>query len=148
MPSINVPIGPQGPVVELFVGVSSARLMAMRAAGLPDPVLQPVRLLIDTGASSTNICSSIMAKMGMPPTGQVPVFTPSTGGVPVFMDQYDVNLYFTFAQQSQPVHIVPTVPIICADFQAQGIHGLIGRDILGKAGFVYHGDIQLCVLNF
>ncbi|MFK8398186.1 aspartyl protease family protein [Pseudomonas sp. BGr12] len=148
MPSINVAIGPQGPVVELYVGVSSARLTAIRNAGLPDPPLQTVRLLIDTGASGTNICSSVMSRFGMQPTGTVQVFTPSTGATPVSMDQYDVNLYFTFSQASQPVHMIPTVPITCADFQAQGIHGLLGRDILNRAGFVYHGDLSLCVLNF
>lgn len=148
MPSINVPIGPQGPVVELFVGVSSARLQAIKSQGMPDPQLQMVRLLIDTGASSTNICSSVMAKMGMPPTGQVQVYTPSTGNTPVSMDQYDVNLYFPFPQKNLPAHTIATVPIICAEFQAQGIHGLLGRDILSKAGFVYHGDLNLCVLNF
>ncbi len=84
----------------------------------------------------------------MPPTGQVPVLTPSTGAVPVFMPQYDVNLYFQFAAPGVPAHVIPTVPIICADFEAQGIDGLLGRDILSKAVLIYHGDMKICTLAF
>ncbi|HBN9840095.1 TPA: hypothetical protein L3922_004686 [Pseudomonas aeruginosa] len=148
MPSIPVQIGPQGPVVELYVGVSSARLTAIRSAGQPDPALERVRLLIDTGASNTNICTSVIQKFNMPPTGSVPVYTPSTGSTPFMMDQYDVNLYFTFTQINTPAHVITTIPITCTDFQAQGIHGLLGRDILSKAGLSYHGEMNLCVLSF
>lgn len=64
------------------------------------------------------------------------------------MDQYDVNLYFVFSNPGSAPYTIPTVPIICADFQSQGIHGLLGRDILARASLSYHGEHNFCVLNF
>lgn len=148
MPNLNTPISAQGPVVDVFVGVSSARNRALQAAGTPLPPLQRVRLLIDTGASGTTICSSVMARFSMPPTGQVPVYTPSTGSTPVPMDLYDVNLYFMFPNGNVPPHPIDTVPVMSADFQAQNIDGLIGRDILQRGSLIYHGDINLCTISF
>ncbi len=148
MPSINVQISAHGPIVDAFVGISNARLQALLAAGIVPPPPQPVRLLIDTGASMTNVCSSVMANLGMSPTGQINVLTPSTGGTPVQMDTYDVNLYFGFPGRNIPVHTVPTVPIVCTDFQAQGIQGLIGRDILQKSVLIYNGEVGISTLSF
>ena len=152
MSRMNLLIGPQGPVVDVFVGVSQARLNAIRAAGQPDPQVERARLLVDTGASNTNICVSVIGRLGITATGQVPVNTPSTDGVPVFMDQYDVNLYFIFAGTAGPTsggsHTIPTIPITCANFQNTGIQGLLGRDILSKTSLVYLGDINVCSLNF
>lgn len=148
MPSINVPIGPLGPVLDVMVGVSSPRLAALKNAGISPPALIQARMLIDTGASSTNICGSVMKHLNLAATGQTMVLTPSTGMTPVAMDQYDVNLYFPFATAGTNPHAIRTIPIICADFTAQGIHGLIGRDILERASIFYNGDLQLCTLNF
>lgn len=148
MPSINVPVGPSGPVVDVFVGVSAPRSKALQDAGQPVPGIVNARMLIDTGASSTNICSSVIQRLSLVPTGQAMVLTPSTGTAAVTMDQYDVNLYFPYPQASTPPHVIRTIPIICADFTAQGIHGLIGRDILARSNMFYNGDLQLCTLNF
>ncbi|WP_372484152.1 hypothetical protein AB9H29_14455 [Stenotrophomonas sepilia] len=150
MPNLNIPIGPQGPVVDVYVGVSSARQRALQDNGQPVPNLQRVRLLIDTGASRTTICDSVMSQFAMQPTGQVPVSTPSTGATPVYMSLYDVNLYFLFQGGAvpPPMHMVDTVPVIATDFQAQGIQGLVGRDILARGSLIYHGDINLCTLTF
>ena len=129
----------------MFVGVSTPRLAALSAAGQAPPALVPIRMLVDTGASNTNLCDSVIQKLSIAPTGAVQVHTPSTGNAPVAMDQYDVNLYINLPGL---VHTIPTIPIICANFASQGIHGLIGRDILASTTLIYHGPLKIFTLNF
>lgn len=151
MPSLSLQITPYGPVVDLMVGVSSPRYEAMKKAGLPDPPLIKARMLVDTGASQTNVCTSIIQQLGISPTGQVMMHTPSTGTTPVAMDQYDVNFYINLPHASalqNSMHVVPTIPVTSSNFSAQGIDGLIGRDILESATLVYHGHIKLFTLSF
>lgn len=145
MPSLNLLISPLGPIIDLHVGVSKARKHALAAAGLPVPPDIACRLLVDTGASSTNVCQSIITQLGSAPTGMVNVATPSTGQTPVAMPQYDARLVFTFPDLT---YAVDAVPVICADFVSQNIHGLLGRDQLERATLVYHGPLKLCVLSF
>ncbi|WP_374474144.1 hypothetical protein [Arenimonas sp.] len=102
--------------------------------------------MIDTGASGTNLCTSMIPALGLMQTGQVPVHTPSTQGTPVVMPQYDARIMIPLMDGTW--HIVDAIPVICADFSAQGMHGLLGRDILSKAVMVYHGDINLCSMSF
>lgn len=154
MPSIAVQITPQGPFITAFVGISNARAAALSVQGQAQPAPIPCRLLIDTGASNTNICHSVIAKLPLTATGSIPVHTPSTGNAPVSMDQYDVNIYIPMnqAQIGAPpatsVHLLPNLPVIATDFAAQGFHGLLGRDALQSASFSYHGHIGLCSLSF
>jgi len=138
---MNVAIGPQGPIIDVAVGVGAARRQALQSAGQPIPGDVQCRLLIDTGASNTNICTSVIQQLALTPTGIVKVLTPSTGSTPVDMAQFDIRLVYTFAGLT--VTIDP-LPATCADFTAQGFHGLLGRDQLARALLVYHGDVNLC----
>jgi len=67
------------------------------------------------------------------------------------MDQYDVNFYLNLPHASgvqANMHVIQNTPVICADFKAQGIQGLIGRDILSNSTLIYHGYMQLFTLSF
>jgi hypothetical protein len=55
MPHLTVPFGRDGPLVDLFVGVSHQRRSALVAANLQVPDFQIAKALIDTGASCTCI---------------------------------------------------------------------------------------------
>jgi hypothetical protein len=94
--------------------------------------------LLDTGASHTCIDKSLLAPLGLTPTGQMPMHTPSTGSTPIMADLYDVMLFVPGAT-GLPGWIIEAVAVTECDFSAQGIHGLIGRDILNKAILVYNG---------
>lgn len=146
MPSVALQITQQGPVVSAFVSITGAHALALQNAGKVPPRAIPVRLLVDTGATSTNICTSIIPVAGLMQTGVVPVHTPSTAGVAVNMPQYDAALIIPLADGTW--HNVPAMPVLCADFSAQGIHGLLGRDVLSRCSMSYHGHMNLCVLSF
>lgn len=134
-----------GPVVNALVGVTPAHSAALKASGLAVPPPVPARLLIDTGATSTNLCRSVVSAAGLMQTGAVQVHTPSTAGQSVTMPQYDTQLIIPLDNGH---FILSAIPVICADFSAQGIQGLLGRDVLAQSMMIYHGDLNLCTLSF
>ena len=82
----------KGPVLKLLVYVSTARLAALTKANLPIP--SPIQAvgLVDTGASCTSVDTNILTGLGIPPSGQTKIHTPSTGNKPVVSDQFDIGL--------------------------------------------------------
>jgi hypothetical protein len=74
--------------------------------------------------------------------------TPSTGATPVPVDTYDISLIiYATAQHAPLVH--HTIPVICSELlAAQGIHALIGRDILKSCLLTYDGMAGLFSLAF
>lgn len=56
-------------MLDAFVTVSAARSTAMTAAGIPVPGLQQIRALLDTGASCTCLDPTVIAALGISPTG-------------------------------------------------------------------------------
>lgn len=117
----------------------------MQAAGvaIPGPVI--ANLLIDTGASMTSIDSSLISQLGLQPTGNVPIRTPSTGLTPHVCSTYDVEL--TVPGPTQARH-VPAVAIIDGHYLSQGIHGLFGRDMLKECRMTYSGHDNFVMLSY
>ena len=150
MPHFTLDNSPQGPILNAVATVSSARRVALEAAGLsiPDPV--NIRALIDTGASLTCLDSSVALALQLNPTGSTRINTPSTGVDPAPADQYDISLYIPTAIQGQHGLFLPALPVICVDgfLSSQNIHGLIGRDILSLCIFYYNGTIGQFSLAF
>jgi len=146
MPHLTLQITPGGPLLNLLVGVSEPRRLAMSLANQTPP--PPVRIcgLIDTGASGTCIDPSSITSLGLVPTGQTTVHTPTTGSNPVICNQFDVQLFF-FHPNGNHLRI-PALPIICSDLQQQGIQALIGRDVLSQCLFVYDGASRIFSLAF
>lgn len=139
MAHFTLQVTPAGPIIEAFVGVSIPRREALLAAGqtVPNPI--HIRGLLDTGASGTCVDPSVLAALGLTPTGTVPVSTPTTGATPVVVDQYDIGLIIP-AGNGQPL-LSQTLPVVASELlAAQGFHALIGRDILSQCVFVYNGS--------
>jgi hypothetical protein len=147
MPHFTMPFPPGGPIVNAVVAPSQARQDALRAAGLPLPAPIRVRALIDTGASCTSIDPSVVAGLGLNPTGTAQVHTPSTGNTPHQALQYDVMIGIPGSDQSHPPAIFPTVPVITATLLGtQGFHALFGRDLLDDCVLVYNGSMKFFTL--
>lgn len=145
MPSISLSITPFGPLIDVVIEVSQPRQQALTKAGKPIPPSITARLLIDTGASCTSIDAQIFQSLGLTPTGTMDIHTPSTGINPVQQNQYDVRIIIPHSAISRYFH---AVPVLEANFQAQGIQGLLGRDILKECVLFYNGEIGLYTLSF
>lgn len=149
MPHFTLAIDPvRGPIVNAVIGVSEGRATALVAANQAVPPPQFVRALIDTGASFTSVDPSILANLGLTPTGTMDIVTPSTGQGVHPTDTYDVD----FALGATPQEVVLAVSnlrIAAAElFLMQGIHVLIGRDVLSRCLFAYNGATQTFTLAY
>lgn len=145
MPSINLQISPHGPLIDVYIGVSLPREKALLQANQPIPTPVPARILIDTGASNTCLDESILGKLNLPPTGIISAHTPSTQGVPMQMSQYDIKLTIHHPQLSK--HFT-AVAVTSCQLSAQGIQGLLGRDILSSCLLIYNGEAEFYTLSF
>jgi len=140
VPHFTLQATAQGPLLGAYVGVSSARRTALLAASqpVPNPIL--IQALVDTGASGTCVDPSVLTTLGLSPTGSVTVNTPSTGNNPHVADQYDVSIVVPSGKPTHAPLIIPNLPVMCAELlAAQGIHALIGRDILSLCMLTYNG---------
>lgn len=131
------------PIIEAVFHISIPRRDAMDVANIPRPVLGLA--LLDTGADCTCVDPSITAALGLEPRGREEVLTPSTGKKHHTATQYDLSVIIPPEEHEDrrrrgaPLFLVLEVlPVIHSElFEFQGIHALIGRDVL-----------QRCILNY
>lgn len=81
-----------GPIIDVTINLSAARLDAMRAANVPLPQPRTARALIDTGASCTCVDPSVLEALGAEARTSIPMRTPPTGMTPATVLQYDVSI--------------------------------------------------------
>lgn len=117
-------------------------------AGLPVPQWIPGVFLVDTGASGTCVDPAILAPLGLTPSGSVSVQTPSTGATPHQCSQYDVHLYIPGADESKEGLVIPAIAVLETALSAQGIDGLIGRDVLDLCTLIYNSGIKTFTLAY
>jgi hypothetical protein len=148
MPHFSLNLDLSGPVVNAGVSVSEGRLHALMAANEPIPQMQIIRALIDTGASFTSVDPSVLAALNLTPTGTIDIVTPSTGQGTHTADTYDVDFKIGAGPNDTPLSISNLRIASCDLFLKQGIHALIGRDILQRCIFIYNGAISMFSLSF
>jgi hypothetical protein len=146
MPSLILPLTIDGAIAEVLVGVSHQRAMALLAGQQVVPAPVRVRLLVDTGATTTNISYGLLTSLGLVPTGSVPVHTTSTGASPVNCDGFDVSLVFPDAQPNG--WGFPSIPII-ERLPLQGpVDGLIVRDVLDRSILTHNSFSNVVTISF
>src|SRR5947209_1291138 len=94
MPLIRVPIGVDGPVIDLVIWIGRAAAHALVAHGQAVPPLQTIRALIDTGADRTAIHPGAMALINSPPAGTIRVRRPGSQTASRRVNLHDVRLAF------------------------------------------------------
>jgi hypothetical protein len=148
MPHFTLNLDASGPVVNAGVFVSEGRRQALLAANEQVPEMQVIRALIDTGASFTSIDPSVLAVLNLTPTGTIDIVTPSTGQGTHTADTYDVDFKVGAGPDDIPLSISNLRIASCDLFLKQGIHALIGRDILKRCIFIYNGSESMFSLSF
>lgn len=147
MPSVSQTFNRQlGPIIDIAVGVTEARQIALMAAEIVIPQFQLAHMLIDTGASHTCLDPSVIAPLGLTPTGTVSIHTPSTQGAAHQVAQYDVRILVHGPPSS--ARWFDALPVSECNLKAQGIDGLLGRDVLGGCTLIYLGEMNVWSLCF
>jgi len=139
MPHFMLQMTPNGPIVQAAILVSAARREALESSGIPIPTAQRIVALIDTGASVSVVDPSVLAALDLNPTGDLDIHTPSTEGISVKASTYDVQFGIYAIRPGDPHFVSETVQVASAVLANQGIHALIGRDILASCVLIYNG---------
>lgn len=143
MPHNTIIIDHRGPILPVVIGISAQRKEALIAEKQILPPTLTANMLVDTGASVTCLSPKLINKLGLEPKGSILGQTPSTDGKPHTFLTYDVEIVFPGDHSK----IIPAHPIVCANFSSQGHDGLIGRDILQMARFIYSGPDNMAMLS-
>jgi hypothetical protein len=141
MPHFLLQTTAQSMVVQAAVMVSHARRQVLIDAGTPVPDPQYITALLDTGASISAIDPTTLAALGLTPTGQLDIHTPSTQGTPVPTDTYDVVVAI-LAARTGDAHFISDTIQVTASVLSGGIQALIGTDILKSCILTYNGADQ------
>ena len=147
MPHFTQTISSDGPLIDVNINASIERLRALQDSGQPVPNAIKVKGLIDTGASTTCIDTSVVEALRLETKGDVPVITPSTGDQPINVDYYDITLLI-FASMDQPPLLNTTLLVAELPIQNQGFQTIIGRDMLSQCVLIYNGATNEYTLSF
>jgi hypothetical protein len=136
MPHLRIPIGPDGPVLDLGVWIGRTEALALVAQGRGVPPPLTVRALIDTGSDISAIHPLVAARLGSSSPGTVRLRRPGMG--PAFHSKplFDVRLAFGGARTGAAwmdlsvAGVPPSTP---------GILAIAGRDLLRGCMFLYDG---------
>lgn len=148
MPHFTLNIDAAGPVVNAGVSVSEGRKAALLAQNLPVPNIRIIRALVDTGASFTSIEPEVLKALGLTPTGTIDIVTPSTGKDVHTTDTYDVDFVIGAGADDIPLSIQNLRIATSELYLKQGIHALIGRDVLKRCILIYNGSVNTFALCF
>lgn len=149
MPHFTLNVDAAGPVVNAGVLVSSGRREALIAEGQEVPGHRVIRALVDTGASITSIEPAVLEAMGLTPTGTLEMVTPSTGDGVHVASTYDVDFMIGGSDPSDPPLTVANLRVCSAElYLRQGIHALVGRDVLSRCVLVYNGTLNQFTVAF
>jgi hypothetical protein len=134
-----------GAMIDVVVGLSAPQAKVLEQIGLPPiwPILS--KAMLDTGASSTLVDFSLVNDLGLLPTGQVEIKTPSTGTEPLIAPTFNVQL-----QLIGPPHVsvAPVLKVIAADLSPFGIRVLLGRDVQSRCLLIYNGPSDQFTFSF
>ncbi len=147
MPHFTQTISNEGPLLDVNINASIERLRALQDSGQPIPNAITVKGLVDTGASTTCIDTSVVEALGLETKGDVAVITPSTGDQPIDVDYYDITAMI-FAGMDQPPLLNATLLVAELPIQNQGFQAIIGRDLLSECVLIYNGATEQYTLSF
>ena len=130
-----------GPFVDALFHVSRPRANALQHSDTDIPRPFQGRALLDTGASHSCVDPVVTEHLGLELRGQESFVTPSTTDRLHTSPLFDLALIIPPGEMSGGDPLVLTaLPMSHSQLlQFQGIHALIGRDVLSRCIFHYDG---------
>lgn len=141
-------LSPEGAMVDLRIGWSTARIKGLRARHSPIPQPVEVRAIIDTGDEVSALDTQVVRSLNLPIGGFTATNMPALGGMNITMD-HDVNLTILAPNGSgQGNLLIPDLLILDLDLGAVGYQALLGRDVLVRCRFLYDGQAGQFTLEY
>lgn len=135
MPILHFELDLSGrPIVDLAVMVSSVDL-----ALEPDQTYAPypVKALVDTGAGRSQVDVAILNSFGIGQSGDIKIFTASTGEDFIRMPLFLIDLFFT---GDAPGLLAQNLQVVGSDrLSGTRVDMLLGRDVLNRCLLVHDG---------
>lgn len=145
MPKLRIPIGSDGPILDLSLWVVRAAAHAMIAAGGSLPPALTARALIDTGSDITAIHPLLLKAISPVPVENIEVHRPGMDGGFSTAALHNVRVAFAAPGPRVKWFEITAVGVVPA---SPGILALIGRDLLGHCRFLYDGFKAEILLDY
>ncbi len=120
----------------------------LEATGLPVPLPQSIRALIDTGASISGVDPSVLSALGLTPTGNADIVSTTSGAAGVSVPTYDVCIGIYAARQGDLHFVSETIQVTATHLTGRGFQALIGTDVLKKCILHYNGADEFFTLAY
>lgn len=120
----------------------------MLGAGQEPPAPFVGHALIDTGATDSCIHPVVTAHLGLEPRGTALVHTPSTGGDPHRVTLVDLSIFLIPSGEGTPLDLPSVSAMETELLRTQGIHALIGQDVLARCVLEHDGPQQRFTLSW
>ena len=147
MPRLDVPIGPNGPILDVRLSVGPEHAANLAAAGLPVP--QPISVLglVDTGAEMTAIQRSLAEWMDIPTLHFIEARSSMLGHEARVSPVHQVQMTFGSLGAPDPprwrkIHAVGVSVV------SPGAMVLIGRDLLATCRFTFDGRKRRLMMSY
>jgi hypothetical protein len=151
MHTLSSVIEPEGPLVDVLIGLAAGDVRTLRLAGRPVPAPVAVRALIDTGSEGCCADPKVLAPFlaqGMTLLRFVFTNVPALGGISLGAE-YAVDLTIVHPSGAPRANLVlRDHSALEQPLGALGYQALIGRDALARCLFVYDGPGERFTLAY
>jgi hypothetical protein len=147
MPRLDVPIGANGPIIEVRLWVGPENAAKLAAAGPPVPRPISIPGLVDTGAQVTAIQRSLVDWMG------VSVWSLMETRSSVLRDEVRIAPVYRIQMTFGPLEAPDppkwrTIGAVGVSVVSPGASVLIGRDLLATCRFTYDGRKRRLMVSY
>jgi hypothetical protein len=146
MPHFTFPRSPEGYVLDVVIGLSTADIAALQAAGQPVPPHFHARALLDTASDMTAVTPRLLQPLGMKTLGRARTHT--AGGL-VKVGVYEVSLVISDPTGTASVPLVRSPWRVTEFLHAPPqIDVLLGLDLADQCLLFIDGPGRRCTLGY
>lgn len=141
------------PLLKLIASVSPARAAVLGATGRarPEPIFGS--FLVDTGSMRSHIDLQWARPLKLVSTGVAHMLSTTSGPSPAKRSLYEIGLFIPSVQDGDGATVgdgllLESFPVIGLDLSGQGIHGILGLDVIGNGRLTLDGRSRSFALEY
>jgi hypothetical protein len=151
MHTLTTAIDPEGPLINVLIGLAASDVFSLRKAGRPVPPPHALRALVDTGADVSCVDPFVLNTViaaGIQPNRFLYTNVLAAGGV-TLLPEYLVNLSLVHPSGDPHTNMVlRDQPVLEQRLGSVGYHAVLGRDVLTHCVLVYDGPSNQFILAY